>query len=195
MIVEFNSPVTLLLVLVSCAVHIADSFVGFPLSTTYFGAWPWSFFRFDSALSYWRLVSHVFGHVSTAHLAGNAQLLLVVGPACEEKYGSRILLRLVVITAAVSGLLHSACSRDEVLLGASGIVFMLILLNRYGDTLLRVVRRAVALHSHHASVCTPMRTLAQLCQFQGPHPRSAPTRPPLQLCKLTTLLCVSFTSH
>lgn len=76
-----------------------------------------------------RLLGHVLGHSGYAHFAGNMVLFLVVGPPMEEKYGSRALLAGILLTALVSGLLQCALFPGKALLGASGIVFMLILLS------------------------------------------------------------------
>jgi len=73
------------------------------------------------------LVSHVIGHASLNHLLGNMTFILLLGPIIEEKYGSRFTLFMIVITALVTGLLNVSFF-DTGLLGASGIVFMLILL-------------------------------------------------------------------
>lgn len=79
-------------------------------------------------LFYVRLLGHVLGHGGVEHFLGNMLLLLVVGPPLEEKYGSRTLLWGIVLTAAVSGVLQCLFFPDTALLGASGIVFMLIML-------------------------------------------------------------------
>lgn len=76
-----------------------------------------------------RLFGHVLGHSGYAHFAGNMVLFLVVGPPLEEKYGSKALLASILLTALVSGLLQCALFPHTALLGASGIVFMLILLS------------------------------------------------------------------
>lgn len=76
-----------------------------------------------------RLFGHVLGHSGYAHFAGNMVLFLVVGPPLEEKYGSKALLAGILLTALVSGLLQCALFPHTALLGASGIVFMLILLS------------------------------------------------------------------
>ena len=55
-------------------------------------------------------------------------LLLVIGPPLEEKYGSRTLLIGILLTAGVSGILQCVFFPGSALLGASGIVFMLIML-------------------------------------------------------------------
>lgn len=76
-----------------------------------------------------RLLGHVLGHAGWDHFLGNMLLLLVVGPPLEEKYGSSTLLVGIVLTAAVSGLLQCLFFPGVALLGASGIVFMLIMLS------------------------------------------------------------------
>ena len=80
-------------------------------------------------LTYVRLVGHVLGHSGYAHYIGNMLLLLVVGPPLEEKYGSAALLRAILITAVVSGLVQMVFFPGTALLGASGIVFMMIVLS------------------------------------------------------------------
>lgn len=79
-------------------------------------------------LTYVRFLGHVLGHADGSHFMGNMLLLLVVGPPMEEKYGSRSLLAAIVLTALVSGVLHFFLFPHTALLGASGIVFMLIML-------------------------------------------------------------------
>ena len=56
-------------------------------------------------------------------------LLLVVGPPMEEKYGSIPLLKGILFTALVTGVLQCVLFPRSGLLGASGIVFMLIMLS------------------------------------------------------------------
>lgn len=80
-------------------------------------------------LFYVRLFGHVLGHADLDHFLGNMLLLLVVGPPLEEKYGSRSLLAGIVLTAAVSGILQCLIFPNAALLGASGVVFMLIMLS------------------------------------------------------------------
>lgn len=82
-----------------------------------------------SPLFFVRLFGHVLGHGSYAHFAGNMVLFLVIGPPLEEKYGSKTLLTGILLTALVSGLLQCALFPGKALLGASGIVFMMILLS------------------------------------------------------------------
>lgn len=81
-----------------------------------------------SFLFYTRLFGHVLGHANFEHFMGNMLLLLVIGPPLEEKYGSRSLLAGMALTALVSGILQCLFFPGTALLGASGIVFMLIML-------------------------------------------------------------------
>ena len=80
-------------------------------------------------LFYIRLFGHVLGHASWDHFLNNMLLLLVVGPPMEEKYGSKPLLCGMVFTALVTGVLQCVLFPRSGLLGASGIVFMLIMLS------------------------------------------------------------------
>ena len=74
---------------------------------------------------------HVLGHSGWEHYIGNMLMLLVVGPPCEARYGSGRLGLAMLATALVSGLLHWALFPGTALLGASGIVFMLIILSSF----------------------------------------------------------------
>ena len=55
-------------------------------------------------------------------------MLLIVGPPLEEKYGGKKLVLTMAITALVSGLVQFIFFPGSALLGASGIVFMMIVL-------------------------------------------------------------------
>ena len=58
----------------------------------------------------------------------NILLMLVIGPPLEEKFGSRSLLAAMAITAFVSGVVQFIFFPGSALLGASGIVFMMIVM-------------------------------------------------------------------
>ena len=74
-------------------------------------------------------MGHVLGPASPDPFLGNMLLLLVVGPPLEEKYSSLTLLWGILLTALVSGVLQCVFFPGSALLGASGIVFMLIMLS------------------------------------------------------------------
>ncbi|MCR5664671.1 MAG: rhomboid family intramembrane serine protease [Oscillospiraceae bacterium] len=80
-------------------------------------------------LTYPRFFLHVLGHQNFEHFIGNIMLILVVGPPMEEKYGSRSLIWAIAVTALVSGLVNWLFFPGTALLGASGIVFMLIVMS------------------------------------------------------------------
>lgn len=79
-------------------------------------------------IDYFRLVSHIIGHGGWEHLIGNMSYILLLGPMLEEKYGSQKLLVMMLITAFITGILNIFMFSSG-LLGASGIVFMFILLS------------------------------------------------------------------
>lgn len=78
-------------------------------------------------LMYFRLVSHALGHSDISHYLNNFFLIMLIGPMLEEKYGSKRLLYMMLITAFVSGLANVLITTDG-LLGASGVAFMMIVL-------------------------------------------------------------------
>ena len=82
-------------------------------------------------LMYLRLFTHVLGHSGLQHLIGNMTLILLLGPALEEKYGAKKLLAVVLATALVTGILHNLLFPSVALLGASGVVFAMILLTSF----------------------------------------------------------------
>ena len=75
-----------------------------------------------------RLFGHVLGHASISHFVGNMTLFLLLGPILEEKYGSWRLVLMMALVAVVSGLVNIIFFPGTALLGASGIVFMMIIL-------------------------------------------------------------------
>ena len=81
-----------------------------------------------SILMYVRLFTHVLGHTSISHLMGNMAYILLLGPILEEKYGSKNFLEMICITACITGIIHNIFFPKIMLLGASGIVFMCIIL-------------------------------------------------------------------
>lgn len=86
---------------------------------------------FSDPLTYLRFFTHVLGHAGYSHYIGNIVFLLVIGPALEEKYGSGRLLAVMAVTALVSGLIQFIFFPGTALLGASGIVYMMIVLSSF----------------------------------------------------------------
>ena len=79
-------------------------------------------------MTYIRFVTHIFGHADWDHFIGNASYLLLVGPMLEEKYGSKILVEIVGITAVSTAVVNYIFFWNVGLCGASGIVFAFIML-------------------------------------------------------------------
>jgi GlpG protein len=77
---------------------------------------------------YFRLFSNTLGHADGNHLMNNLAFILLLGPIVEEKYGGKNMLIMLLTTAFVSSIIHIIFSNAG-LLGASGIVFMLILIS------------------------------------------------------------------
>ena len=123
---QYNSPVVISFFLVSLVALI----LGW-LSNGWTTAFLFSVYRssFRDPFTYIRLVCHVLGHADLEHFFGNMLMFLVIGPPLEERYGSRVLLVGIFLTALVSGLLQVVLFPNSGLLGASGIVFMLIMLS------------------------------------------------------------------
>lgn len=85
-------------------------------------------------LTYVRLFGHVLGHSGWNHFFQNMLFILLLGPMLEEKYGSFRLAVMMAITAFVTGLLLMAFSGNTLTMGASGIVFFMILLASFTST-------------------------------------------------------------
>ena len=122
---QYNSPVVLTFFFLSLAELVVSALTGGWSKMAFFAVYR---APLSDPLTYLRLFTHVLGHADMNHFLGNMLLFLVVGPPLEEKYGSRTLLAGIALTAVVSGLLQCVFFPDTALLGASGIVFMFIML-------------------------------------------------------------------
>ncbi len=123
---QYNSPVILTFFLLSLGVLFLDQWTDGWTTMHLFCVYRSSL---KDPLFYVRLFGHVLGHASWDHFLNNMLLLLVIGPPMEEKYGSKPLLCGIVFTALVTGVLQCVLFPHSGLLGASGIVFMLIMLS------------------------------------------------------------------
>ena len=122
--ISYNAPVVLTFALVSLIALILNMLTNGMTNRLFF-----SVYRSNFSLAYViRLVGHCLGHANWSHYAGNMTLFLLLGPILEDKYGSGKLLLMIVITAVISGLLNILLFPQIDLLGASGIVFMFIVL-------------------------------------------------------------------
>lgn len=124
--IQYNSPVVLSFVILSFAALALGWFTEGVTTTKYFCVYRASL---SDPFTYLRFFTHVLGHADYAHYIGNILLILVVGPPLEEKYGSASLFWAIVITALISGLVQFIFFPTIGLLGASGIVFMMIVMS------------------------------------------------------------------
>jgi len=117
--ITYNAPVVLTFALLALVVTLLPM----NLRQHYFAAHP----TFIEWSSYTGLFTHMLGHANFEHYLGNFMLILLLGPILEERHGSMSLLIMMLVTALVTGLANVLLS-GNVLMGASGIVFMMILL-------------------------------------------------------------------
>lgn len=95
---------------------------------TQFSNWTW----------YVSMLGYIFGHASLDQLLGNISLLLILGPIIELKFGTQRFVWMTIITALVTGIIHTLLW-DNSLFGFSGIAFMYIVLS----TLLNIRNREI----------------------------------------------------
>ena len=123
--VIFNSPVVVSFSGICLAAMLLDYLTGGWSTVTFFSTYESSWLN---PLTYVRLVGHIFGHGSWEHFFSNITILLLIGPMLEEKYGSKIMIEIMGITALITGLVNYIFFWNIGLCGASGIVFAFIIL-------------------------------------------------------------------
>lgn len=129
-VIRLNAPVILSFALLSLAALLLGGWTDGATTYRYFSVYRSSL---SDPLTYVRFFGHVLGHANYEHYMGNMLLLLLVGPGLEEKYGSRNLLLTIVITAFATGLVQFLLFPHSALLGASGVVFMMIVLSSFTE--------------------------------------------------------------
>lgn len=124
--IHYNAPVVLTFTALSLAALILNEITGGWSNRVLFSVYRAPLL---DPLTWLRMFTYVLGHSGYQHFIGNILLLLVVGPPMEDKYGSKRLLLAILITAAATGIVEMLFLPRYALLGASGIVFMLIVLS------------------------------------------------------------------
>ena len=127
--VHINSPVILGLFAISLLLLVINSVTKNAVNgllACYFTAWKDPFL-------YLRLFTHVLVHQNLSHFTNNYLLLLVVGPMLEEKYGGAKLIQMMLFTGGVIGLVNVLFFPGVALIGASGLVFMVIILASFAN--------------------------------------------------------------
>ena len=86
------------------------------------------FTAFTDPYMYARLLSKAFMHADLLHYMRNFSAILILGPIVERRYGSPRLLLMMAATSFITGFIHVSFTRDVMLMGASGVTYMLIIL-------------------------------------------------------------------
>ncbi|MDD7281206.1 rhomboid family intramembrane serine protease [Floccifex sp.] len=123
--IKNNAPVTVGFVLACCLVLVLNAVSNnklMPYFVTYRSS-------LTDPFTYIRLFSYILGHADLSHLTSNMTFILLLGPMIEEKYGSKKLLKMILITALIGSLLNTLLFSNQALCGASGIVFMMIVVS------------------------------------------------------------------
>jgi membrane associated rhomboid family serine protease len=128
--VRYNAPVSITFALVALIILAIDQLTQHTIISSLFTAPSRGTFQPLNVFSYLRLLLHIFGHANWTHYMSNFAFILLLGPGLEEKYGSGSMVLMIAITALVTGLLN-AFFLPAGLMGASGIVFMMILLTSF----------------------------------------------------------------
>lgn len=126
--ISFNSPVILSFTIICFLSLLLGAVTQGKTTDLFFSVYRSSLLN---PATYIRFAGHVFGHAGWEHFLGNIMLILVVGPLLEEKYGSSNMLFVILATALVTGIVNFIFFPRVQLLGASGVVFALILLSSF----------------------------------------------------------------
>ena len=123
--ISYNAPVVLTFILACLVVLILGMLTSGKSTQLFFMTYHSSLLN---PLTYLRFFTHVFGHAGWSHFIGNASYILLLGPMLEEKYGSKMLIEIIFLTAAVTGIVNYLFFWNVGLCGASGVVFAFIIL-------------------------------------------------------------------
>ncbi|MDO5435764.1 MAG: rhomboid family intramembrane serine protease [Clostridia bacterium] len=127
---SYNAPVTLTFVLICFAVFLTDLIFGHGVRDTLFCVYG---SPLSDPLTYIRFFTHVFGHADADHLLGNMLYILLLGPMLEEKHGKGAMILLMAAAAFITGVFSALLFPNVRLLGASGIVFAMILMSSFTE--------------------------------------------------------------
>jgi len=125
--IKYNAPTVLTFAFISAAVLILSQTVIRSLTEQWFLVPGKGGFSPGNIRCWITLFTHVLGHSNWHHLVANFSIILLIGPILEETYGSFSLFIMICITAMITGVLNVIFFSSS-LLGASGVVFMMILL-------------------------------------------------------------------
>lgn len=123
--ISFNAPAVLIFALICVAAQVLNLLTHGASNRLVFSVYRSSLLN---PMSYLRCITHVFGHANWEHLIGNMMYLLILGPMLEEKYGTSNMVFVMLATALVTGIVNFVFFPSVRMLGASGVVFAMILL-------------------------------------------------------------------
>lgn len=123
---RFNAPVTLFFAGMCGLALLLDNLTNGWANRTLFSAYNSGLLN---PMTYVRAIGYAFGHANWEHFAGNITYILLLGPLVEEKYGSKGLAEMMGVTIVLTAIIHGIFFPQYGLLGASGVVFMLIILS------------------------------------------------------------------
>ena len=135
--ITFNSPVVLGFVIISFGAMIANYLTAGVSNQLLFVTYHSSL---ASPMTYVRFFTHVLGHagwnhyisnMTWSHYISNMTYMLLLGPMLEEKYGSRALIEVILITGLMAGLVNWLLFPGVALCGASSVVFAFILMTSF----------------------------------------------------------------
>jgi membrane associated rhomboid family serine protease len=120
----YNAPLVLTFCLVATGLFIINDYTDRSLDSVLVLH---ANFSFSSITDWLSIIGQTFGHANWQHLLGNFTFLLLLGPVLEEKYGTGQLALMAVTTAVVTSIIQLIFFNYNSL-GASGLVFMCIIL-------------------------------------------------------------------
>ena len=126
--ITYNSPVVLSFVIISFGVMVLNYLTAGDSNRLLFVTYH---SPLTSPLTYVRFFTHVLGHAGWSHYISNMMYLLLLGPMLEEKYGSRAIIEVILITGLVTGLVTWFLFPSIALCGASGVVFAFIMMTSF----------------------------------------------------------------
>ena len=132
--ITYNSPVILTFSIISALVLFTSIYI---VDLTPYLSLPGRF-NWASPLNYLNLITYTMVHATSlipgqsnfGHFIGNFTIILLIGPVLEEKYGAKNLIKMMLVTAVVTGLLNALISNSGII-GSSGLALMMIILSSF----------------------------------------------------------------
>ena len=118
LVIRFNAPATLTFALLALGALLLGQTFGSAVTMKYFCVYRASL---ADPLTYLRFFTHVLGHADYSHYMS------------KEKYSWKKMVWFMAATALVTGLVQFIFFPNSALLGASGIVFMMIVLSSFTE--------------------------------------------------------------